>query len=210
MTDNLAEEQKARMFTVGMICAQWAYLEFLFAASIWVLLKVPDEDVGKIITGTLDMKGRAAMALRLARALNQRKELIDALAIAQQDSANQLDERNLVVHGVGELRPTGETYQEVHRGPMRNKPQPVSLRSIVVGGNRQSNQGPRTSAASPRHHHCLAAHIALKTFSKKTAGFSHPGSYSSSKPSPAATMAGVTSTGARRSQCPAGLSSGFC
>jgi hypothetical protein len=114
------------MFTVGMICAQWAYLEYLFASAIWVTLNIP-HDAGKIVTGGLDMKGRAVMAVRIAEERKKPRDLIAGLATAQKAVLKLLNERNLIVHGTGELRPDGHTYYEVHRGPMRGEPQHVSL-----------------------------------------------------------------------------------
>ena len=126
MSDQPLDEIRERLFTVGLICAQWAYLEYLLAATIWVVLGV-SHDAGKIVTGTLDMKGRTAMATRLARQLGKPPTLINALAATQKDTELLQDERNLIVHGVGELRPDGRTYYEVHRGSMRDAPQHISL-----------------------------------------------------------------------------------
>jgi hypothetical protein len=100
-----ATRQINRLTQIGNICAQWSELEYLFATTIWVLLKL-DMDTGKIVTGGLDMLPRANMAINLARHRQAPKEILDALLTARKAIQDGLDiRRNRAVHGVQFLGP---------------------------------------------------------------------------------------------------------
>lgn len=120
----------ARLAIVGFICAQWALIEEKFAKAIWFLLGV-DEEVGKIVTGGLDIRPRMNMAIRLAQKIECSPELLAGLEESRrliQDGLAQ--RRNLVVHGVHNSNPTeGALLLELHRG--RNlEPQEFSDESL--------------------------------------------------------------------------------
>jgi hypothetical protein len=125
MTEPRLTDLDIKIGLIGQICLHWSYLELLLATTIWNILKL-DEDTGKIVTGGLDIEGRANMALNLAKHRKAPADVIAVLKCAQSQIKDIIGERNLAIHGVYELRPTGEVLAEVHRGKFRGIPQDMS------------------------------------------------------------------------------------
>lgn len=111
----------SRMAKVGYICGVWANFEAIVAFAIWYMLKL-DMETGKIVTGGLDMRPRANMAVTLARHLKAPAELTQALIDARKALDDGLEKRrNLVVHGTQSLMEDPSLGIEfvMHRGKNR-------------------------------------------------------------------------------------------
>jgi hypothetical protein len=50
------------LITIGHMCRQWSYLEYLLANIIWHLLKI-DRNTGAIVTASFDIKNLARVAV---------------------------------------------------------------------------------------------------------------------------------------------------
>lgn len=120
------EELSRMQQMVGVVCSEWAYLEYRMAGAIWWLLKL-DEDTGQIVTGGLDIEGRAVMAVRLAKHLKANPVYTAALEACLASIQELSGERNLVVHGLHNFyHDTGKMTAEVHRGKFRGAEQPMT------------------------------------------------------------------------------------
>ena len=128
----------ARLSAIGNICAQWSFLEYLYALTIWQLLHI-DHETGKIVTGGTDMHVRARLAINLAKHLNASKSITKALEAARDSvKAAKLDERrNKAVHGVRFAGSTGgpdSVLIEVHRGAGgRQRHEQTNLELSAIG-----------------------------------------------------------------------------
>jgi hypothetical protein len=94
------DAQTNRNMQIGNVCIQWSGLEYTLAASIWMMIGV-GEEVGKIITASLDAKNRAKMLFALAHVYNapvSYKNAIKKVIKSLQDGL--MDRRNVAVHGV--------------------------------------------------------------------------------------------------------------
>ena len=129
MTDENLGEVRDHLIEVGMVCTQWAYLEFLFEATIWWLLGIPNQKYeGRIITAGLSLE----ILVRKAADLSHLKVANDADLKTIQSIRGRIsaivDERNLAVHGLRSYDPENEiTRAEVSRGYYKSKPQKISL-----------------------------------------------------------------------------------
>jgi hypothetical protein len=116
-----------RMATVGYICLQWAAFEAIVATAIWEMLGL-EEDVGRIVTGGLDMRPRLNMAVRLAEKLKMPGPYTQALIDARKAMDDGLEaRRNFVVHGIHQWREDRDSplVLDLHRGK-RTKPEPFT------------------------------------------------------------------------------------
>jgi hypothetical protein len=103
MADEAAPEYdvEEHLKLVGLVCTQWAYLEYLLAVAIWWELNLLDGSKdGLLITSSFQADKLARMARDLAhRKLTDTKELDTMKHIA--DEVERLTgERNLAVHGL--------------------------------------------------------------------------------------------------------------
>jgi hypothetical protein len=113
---------------VGLLCTQWAYLEWLLELTLWWLLGLlnrPRE--GRIVSAGLPIE---VLAKRVSDLAGMRITHPGELAII--DSVRVriveiLDERNLAVHGVRSLQPDNTVLAAVARGKYKNDPQRMSL-----------------------------------------------------------------------------------
>jgi hypothetical protein len=113
---------------VGLLCTQWAYLEWLLEIAIWWfvdLLDTPDD--GRALTGAISIGGLARKARDLAHRKLSTKPDLDAMADIAARVEAVIDERNLAIHGVRSLQPDETVLAAVARGKYRHKPQSVSL-----------------------------------------------------------------------------------
>lgn len=113
-----------RLIQTGNICVQWANLEYHLAVTIWVMAGVESE-VGKILTGGMDMKTRASAAVAISHQMNAPRYLKMALAhvLKQLRDGGLIDRRNQAVHGVhmtSELPNAAKV--ELHRGKGGRQP----------------------------------------------------------------------------------------
>ena len=106
-----------RMASIGNVCAQWAGLEYQISHIIWLMLDLRHE-VGKIMTGGLDMQPRLNVAILLARQLGAPRYIERELARIRKEIQDGLDmQRNRAVHGISFESPDPNSLRvEVHRG----------------------------------------------------------------------------------------------
>jgi hypothetical protein len=113
---------------VGLLCTQWAYLEWLLELALWWLLGLLNQPrEGRILTGglsidTLARRVSELSSLRIGDA-NQRA----TLGRVRVRITDVLDERNLAIHGVRSLQPDDSVLAAVSRGKYKNEPQRMSL-----------------------------------------------------------------------------------
>ena len=109
-----------RNVQIGNICVQWSCLEYQVAVAIWNLAGIYDPEIGKVMTASLDLKGRVIMAFKLAHITNAPvpfKMAIKTLQSALQ-SEDLYHRRNQAVHGIHfEIEQPGAVGVEMHRGP---------------------------------------------------------------------------------------------
>ena len=103
---------------VGLLCAQWAYLEWLLEVAIWWFngLLNADDDEREKATGGKSITALANEAADHAhRKLSSTKEHADINDVARRIK-EALDERNLAVHGVRQLMSDESVLARVTRG----------------------------------------------------------------------------------------------
>jgi hypothetical protein len=109
-----------RYVQIGNICVQWSAIEYHVAIAIWNLAGVVDQEIGKVLTASLDLKGRVTMAFKLAHIVNAPvpfKIAIKALQTSLQ-SEDLYHRRNQAVHGIHfDIDQPGAIGIEMHRGP---------------------------------------------------------------------------------------------
>jgi hypothetical protein len=124
-----------RYVQIGNICAQWSSLEYMFASGIWLMIGV-DQEVGKIVTGNLDAKQRANMALALAWQVNAPvpyKKAVKEVLVEMRD--NLIHRRNEAVHGIHFGDEAGDTISiEMHRGKGGRAPRPMRNQDLAELG----------------------------------------------------------------------------
>ena len=103
---------------VGLLCTQWAYLEWMLEIAIWwfrdLLDATDDERIAE--TGGKPISVLAREARNVAsRKLTSASEL-DAMIDVAQRIEDIIDERNLAVHGVRQLLPGETVVARVTRG----------------------------------------------------------------------------------------------
>ena len=59
------QEFEQHLMAVGLVCSQWAYLEFLFEITLWWILGLEPKE-GRIITGGLSIETAAKRICDLA------------------------------------------------------------------------------------------------------------------------------------------------
>lgn len=124
--DDLVEQH---ILEVGLVCSQWAHLEWLMELTLWWILGLFDKRTeGRILTGqwSLDTTARKVCSLMHLRITD--REDLDFIASIKRRIDDIVPKRNLAVHGVRQLDPETETVAaEVSRGHYKNTPQPLSL-----------------------------------------------------------------------------------
>ena len=146
---------------IGRICMEWSTLEYNIAILIWVMLKLPTAEVGKIVTGGLDILPRLNMAIALSTELRMPIGLTKALITTRKNIQDGLDvRRNMAVHGIHFLEDDGSTTVEVHRGKNRKMVMPIAgddymrlseeIRDIRVSLQRQVRKAGLDCLPQPR------------------------------------------------------------
>lgn len=116
------------LLQVGLICAQWAHLEYLLELTVWWLLGLLDTPKdARLITGTMPIDALARKARDLAHRKIPKRSDRNMLRDVAVDVNAVEHERNLAVHGVRSLWPDETITASVPRGPYRNKPERLSL-----------------------------------------------------------------------------------
>ena len=113
---------------VGLLCTQWAYLEWLLEIAIWWfvgLLNAPAD--GRVLTGSFGIDALARKARDLAhRKLSTEADLEKIKNVARR-VAEIIDDRNLATHGVRSLQPDDTVLAAIARGKYKHEPQKVPL-----------------------------------------------------------------------------------
>jgi hypothetical protein len=113
-----ALDMNAHLQQVGLLCSQWAYLEWMLEIAIWWFSDLLDKSDGERLTET---GGKAISILaREAHNIAHRKLTsaveLDALKDVARRIENIIDERNLAIHGVRKLLPDEPIVARVTRG----------------------------------------------------------------------------------------------
>ena len=122
------DDVRKHLTDVGLVCVQWAYLEYLFEITFWWLLDLlnkPNE--GRVITGKLSLEIISKRVCELSHLKVLEQEDRKLLENLRDRVAQIIDERNLAVHGVRELLPDTTVSATVARGAYRHRPQSLSL-----------------------------------------------------------------------------------
>lgn len=120
------DNESNRAVQIGNICIQWSCLEYELALSIWLMLGLHD-DIGKVVTASLDAKQRATMAFTLADKTKApfafRKAIKETLSDIRSDLIHR---RNEAVHAVHFKPYSIDTAKvEMHRGKGGREPRPL-------------------------------------------------------------------------------------
>lgn len=94
-------EPLERLVQVGVICTNWAYLEYLLANAIWWLCDV-EPAKGKIMTGKINIQSLIDKAIALCES-DEHKDLYKSfveVSHALRDGKNLIERRNTAIHGV--------------------------------------------------------------------------------------------------------------
>ena len=113
---------------VGLLCSQWAYLEWLLELANWWLLGLLNHSrEGRVLTTCISIEVLARRTTNLAhlRITNAEDQAV-LKSVADRIDAIQ-GERNLAVHGVRSLMPDETVLATVSRGKFKNEPQRLSL-----------------------------------------------------------------------------------
>jgi hypothetical protein len=113
---------------VGLLCTQWAYLEWLLEIAIWWfvgLLNAPGD--GRVLTGSFGIATLGRKACDLAHRKFSNQADLDKLAEVAKRVADVMDERNLAIHGVRSLQPDDTVLAAVARGKYKHEPQKLPL-----------------------------------------------------------------------------------
>jgi hypothetical protein len=102
------DETSEHLQEVGLVCTQWAYLEWMLEISIWWFLgflDTGDPTDGQTLTGTLNCESLARKASLLSHRKLAEAEERDVLARVLSRVSKIVEERNLVVHGRRSVSP---------------------------------------------------------------------------------------------------------
>jgi hypothetical protein len=132
----MTEDAKTRLDTVaahnaevGLLCTQWAYLEWMLEIAIWWFRDLLDksdyermtETSGKPVSVLAREAGNIAhQKLTSASELNAIKDVVSRIE-------ESIDERNLAVHGVRSLLPDETVIARVTRGKYKGTLQRLPL-----------------------------------------------------------------------------------
>jgi hypothetical protein len=121
---------------VGLVCSQWAYLEWLFEVLLFWLIGFHNKPVeGRIATGAPGLETTSKRVCELAHLRLTDIDDMKLLESVRDRIKAVVDERNLAVHGVRSALSAETVVGRVARGPYKNKPQqlpPVRLASLNV------------------------------------------------------------------------------
>jgi hypothetical protein len=122
------DDIREHLMQVGLVCSQWAYLEWLLELTHWWLLGLLNKDKeGRVITSGLSIE---VMARRVWELCHLRISDIadrDRLGAVKDRIQGILEERNLAVHGRRSLNPDQSVTGAIARGKYKHEPQKLSL-----------------------------------------------------------------------------------
>src|SRR5215813_4016929 len=119
----------AHHYQIGLLCAQWAYLEWMLEVAIWWFSDLLDKSDEQRLTetGGKPISVLAREAGNIAHRKLTLKSDIDAMKDIAKRIEESLAERNLAVHGVRTLSPDEVVLASVTRGRYRGTLQNLSL-----------------------------------------------------------------------------------
>jgi hypothetical protein len=126
LNDNLMD---VHLREVGLLCSQWAYLEWMLEIAIWWFCDLLDQPSEKRIieTGGKPVSVLAREAGNIAyRKLTSASEL-EAMKEVARRVEESIDERNLAIHGVRKLLPDETVSARVTRGKYKGTLQALPL-----------------------------------------------------------------------------------
>ncbi|MXO73582.1 hypothetical protein [Alteraurantiacibacter buctensis] len=143
------DQQLNRSVQIGNICIQWSNLEYELALSIWLMLRIHD-DLGKIVTASLDCKQRASMAFTLAHKTKAPYEFKQAQKeVLKEIRDGLLERRNEAVHAVHFKPYAFDTAKvEMHRGKGGREPRPLLDADLAELGQLIFKAGLRAAEAN--------------------------------------------------------------
>ena len=111
----------AHHYQIGLLCAQWAYLEWMLEVAIWWFSDLLDKSDEQRLTetGGKPISVLAREAGNIAHRKLTLKSDIDAMKDIAKRIEESLAERNLTVHGVRTLSPDEVVLARVTRGRYR-------------------------------------------------------------------------------------------
>jgi hypothetical protein len=113
---------------VGLVCSQWAYLEWLYEVLLfWLIGLHGRRSEGLIATGAPNLETASKRVCELAHLRITDSADVTLLKSARDRISAVVDERNLAVHGVRSALSPEKVTGQVARGPYKNKPQDLPL-----------------------------------------------------------------------------------
>jgi hypothetical protein len=119
----------AHIAEVGLLCTQWAYLEWMLEIAIWWFLDLLDKSDGERMTETSG-KPVSVLAREAGNIAHQKltsASELGAIKDAVRRIEESIDERNLAVHGVRSLLPDETVIARVTRGKYKGTLQRLPL-----------------------------------------------------------------------------------
>jgi hypothetical protein len=114
---------------VGLLCSQWAYLEWMLEIAIWWFGDLLDKSEEERLTATggkpISVLARETHNIAHQKLISANE--LEALKDAASRIENIVDERNLAVHGVRSLLPDETVVARVTRGTYKGTLQSLPL-----------------------------------------------------------------------------------
>jgi hypothetical protein len=122
------DDVREHLMEVGLVCAQWAYLELLFEITFWWFIGLLNrEKEGRVITGGLNLETTAKRVCELSHLKIKAEQDRNLLESIKDRILKIVDERNLAVHGRRKLMPDGTLTGLVTRGNYKRVDQSLPL-----------------------------------------------------------------------------------
>jgi hypothetical protein len=126
--DDRLDMVSAHNAEIGLLCTQWAYLEWMLEIAIWWFSDLLDKSDEERLTAT---GGKPISVLaREAGNIAHRKltsAQLDAMKEVAKRIEESIDERNLAIHGVRQLVPDETVLARVTRGKFKGTLQHLPL-----------------------------------------------------------------------------------
>jgi hypothetical protein len=117
MTDEIPSDVREHLQEVGLVCTQWAYVEWLLELTHWWLLDLLNASKeARLITSNLSIDRMASRVAGLSHLPISDVEDRARLAAVETRIKAVVDERNLAVHGIRSWHPECGVTGSVARG----------------------------------------------------------------------------------------------
>jgi hypothetical protein len=138
---------KAQLEAIGMVAAEWSYLESVIEAAIWTLADVTSEDVGFAITAHLSLRAKLEMLETLFNLREPQGSLrLATLPAIRKSILNDLSpRRNRVIHGrwVSGSHGSPMMFTVQARGTLKRSQKSVDASEIVAIAEETEKQAVR-------------------------------------------------------------------